>query len=40
VLARTGLAPERLTLELTESVVVDDVAAVSEVFTALRTSAC
>jgi diguanylate cyclase (GGDEF)-like protein/PAS domain S-box-containing protein len=37
VLARTGLAPERLTLELTESVVVDDVAAVSEVFTALRT---
>jgi len=37
VLARTGLAPERLTLELTESVVVDDVTAVSEVFTALRT---
>jgi diguanylate cyclase (GGDEF)-like protein/PAS domain S-box-containing protein len=37
VLARTGLAPERLTLELTESVVVEDVAAVSEVFTALRT---
>jgi diguanylate cyclase (GGDEF)-like protein/PAS domain S-box-containing protein len=37
VLERTGLAPERLTLELTESVVVDDVAAVSEVFTALRT---
>jgi EAL domain-containing protein (putative c-di-GMP-specific phosphodiesterase class I) len=37
VLARTGLAPDRLTLELTESVVVDDVAAVSEVFTALRT---
>ncbi len=37
VLARTGLPPERLTLELTESVVVDDVATVSEVFTALRT---
>ena len=37
VLARTGLPPDRLTLELTESVVVDDVAAVSEVFTALRT---
>jgi EAL domain-containing protein (putative c-di-GMP-specific phosphodiesterase class I) len=37
VLVRTGLSPDRLTLELTESVVVDDVAAVSEVFTALRT---
>jgi diguanylate cyclase (GGDEF)-like protein len=36
-LVRTGLAPERLTLELTESVVVDDVSAVTEVFTALRT---
>jgi diguanylate cyclase len=36
-LERSGLAPERLTLELTESVVVDDVAAVSEAFGALRT---
>jgi diguanylate cyclase (GGDEF)-like protein/PAS domain S-box-containing protein len=36
-LVRTGLAPERLTLELTESVVVEDVAAVSELFGALRT---
>jgi diguanylate cyclase (GGDEF)-like protein/PAS domain S-box-containing protein len=36
-LVRTGLAPERLTLELTESAVVEDVAAVSELFSALRT---
>ncbi|WP_051324226.1 putative bifunctional diguanylate cyclase/phosphodiesterase [Candidatus Solirubrobacter pratensis] len=36
-LVRTGLAPDRLTLELTESAVVDDVAAVSELFSALRT---
>jgi diguanylate cyclase (GGDEF)-like protein/PAS domain S-box-containing protein len=36
-LRRTGLAPGRLTLELTESVVVDDVTAVSEAFGALRT---
>ena len=37
MLERTGLEPERLTLELTESVVVEDVAAVSELFNALRT---
>ncbi len=36
-LRRTGLAPDRLTIELTESVVVDDVASVTEVFSALRT---
>jgi diguanylate cyclase (GGDEF)-like protein/PAS domain S-box-containing protein len=37
VLERTGLEPDRLTLELTESVVVEDVVAVSELFSALRT---
>jgi diguanylate cyclase (GGDEF)-like protein/PAS domain S-box-containing protein len=36
-LVRTGLAPERLTLELTESVVVQDVAAATDLFSALRT---
>jgi diguanylate cyclase (GGDEF)-like protein/PAS domain S-box-containing protein len=36
-LERTGLAPSRLTLELTESVVVDDVVSVSEAFDDLRT---
>jgi diguanylate cyclase (GGDEF)-like protein/PAS domain S-box-containing protein len=36
-LRRTGFEPGRLTLELTESVVVDDVGAVGEVFAALRT---
>src|SRR5262249_5611493 len=37
VLARTGLEPGRLTLELTESVLVEDVSAVAEVFGTLRT---
>jgi diguanylate cyclase (GGDEF)-like protein/PAS domain S-box-containing protein len=37
ILERTGLAPERLTLELTESVLVEDVSTVREVFGALRT---
>jgi EAL domain-containing protein (putative c-di-GMP-specific phosphodiesterase class I) len=36
-LERTGLAPSRLTLELTESVVVDDVQSVTETFAELRT---
>jgi EAL domain-containing protein (putative c-di-GMP-specific phosphodiesterase class I) len=35
-LERTGLAPERLTIELTESALMDDVAGVRETFEALR----